>query len=107
VVGIVALNLLTGAFNLVAGACGSFGILLDASDPLRPRRLDAKSDLNFSLWHTAVFSNDARKVVFTDEGGGGRFRTRESGQHFVTRSGESVWHAECPPGRRVDADARS
>jgi hypothetical protein len=59
------------AMNLVAGACGSFGILLDASDPERPVRLDAMSDLNFSLWHTAVFSNDARSVVFTDEWGGG------------------------------------
>jgi hypothetical protein len=59
------------AMNLVAGACGSYGILLDASDPLRPVRLDALSDMNFSLWHTAVFSNDASSVVFTDEWGGG------------------------------------
>jgi hypothetical protein len=59
------------AFNLVAGSCGSFGILLDAKDPERPVRLDAKSDLNFSLWHTAVFSNDGESVVFTDEWGGG------------------------------------
>ena len=59
------------AFNLVAGSCGSFGILLDAQNPERPVRLDAKSDLNFSLWHTAVFSNDAQRVVFTDEWGGG------------------------------------
>ncbi len=29
------------------------------------------SDTNFSLWHTAVFSNDGSKVVFTDEWGGG------------------------------------
>jgi hypothetical protein len=59
------------ALNLVAGSCGSFGILLDAKDPERPVRLDAKSDLNFSLWHTAVFSNDGSSVVFTDEWGGG------------------------------------
>jgi hypothetical protein len=59
------------AFNLVAGSCGSFGILLDARNPERPVRLDAKSDLNFSLWHTAVFSNDGSSVVFTDEWGGG------------------------------------
>jgi hypothetical protein len=59
------------AYGLVAASCGSFGILLDASDPERPRRLDAKSDLNFSLWHTAVFNNDATSVVFTDEWGGG------------------------------------
>jgi hypothetical protein len=31
----------------------------------------ARADTNFSLWHTAVFSNDASKVVFTDEWGGG------------------------------------
>jgi hypothetical protein len=59
------------AMNLVAGSCGSFGILLDAKDPLHPKRLDAASDLNFSLWHTAVFSNDGKAVVFTDEWGGG------------------------------------
>ncbi len=59
------------AFNLVAGSCGTFGILLDAADPEKPVVLDAKSDLNFSLWHTAVFSNDAESVVFTDEWGGG------------------------------------
>ena len=58
-------------FHLVAGSCGSFGILLDVKDPEKPVRLDAKSDLNFSLWHTAVFSNDAKRVVFTDEWGGG------------------------------------
>ena len=34
-------------------------------------RLDARADTNFSLWHTAVFSNDGTKVVFTDEWGGG------------------------------------
>ncbi len=59
------------AYNLVAGACGTFGILLDVTDPERPVRLDALSDVNFSLWHTAVFSNDGRIVVFTDEWGGG------------------------------------
>jgi hypothetical protein len=59
------------AYHLVAGSCGSFGILLDARNPEKPVVLDAKSDLNFSLWHTAVFSNDARRVVFTDEWGGG------------------------------------
>jgi hypothetical protein len=57
--------------NLVAGACGSFGLLLDARNPERPVRLDAVQDSNFSLWHTAVFSNHGRRVVFTDEWGGG------------------------------------
>ncbi|MBV6519914.1 MAG: hypothetical protein MNPFHGCM_00017 [Gemmatimonadaceae bacterium] len=59
------------AANLLAGACGSHGLLVDISNPEKPVRLDAKADTNFSLWHTAVFSNDGKKVVFTDEWGGG------------------------------------
>jgi hypothetical protein len=59
------------ALNLVAGSCGSFGILLDSTDPMKPRRLDAAQDSNFSLWHTAVFNNAGTSVVFTDEWGGG------------------------------------
>jgi hypothetical protein len=57
--------------NLLAGACGSYGLLVDISNPEKPVRLDAQADTNFSLWHTAVFSNDGKKVVFTDEWGGG------------------------------------
>jgi hypothetical protein len=59
------------AMGLLAGACASHGLLVDISDPERPVRLDAAADTNFSLWHTAVFSNDGKKVVFTDEWGGG------------------------------------
>ena len=59
------------AAKLLAGACGSYGLLVDISNPEKPVRLDARSDTNFSLWHTAVFSNDGKKVVFTDEWGGG------------------------------------
>ncbi len=59
------------AFHIVAGSCGSFGIMLDAKNPAKPVRLDARSDVNFSLWHTAVFNNEATSVVFTDEWGGG------------------------------------
>jgi hypothetical protein len=59
------------AAGLLAGACGSYGLLVDISNPEKPVRLDAKADTNFSLWHTAVFSNDGKKVVFTDEWGGG------------------------------------
>ncbi len=59
------------AMNLLAGACSSYGLLVDISDPEKPVRLDAVADTNFSLWHTAVFSNDGKKVVFTDEWGGG------------------------------------
>jgi hypothetical protein len=59
------------ALGLLAGACSSYGLLVDVSRPEKPVRLDARADTNFSLWHTAVFSNDGKKVVFTDEWGGG------------------------------------
>jgi hypothetical protein len=59
------------ALDLLAGACASYGLLVDISNPEKPMRLDAAADTNFSLWHTAVFSNDGSKVVFTDEWGGG------------------------------------
>jgi hypothetical protein len=59
------------AVGLLAGACSSHGLLVDISNPEKPVRLDAVADTNFSLWHTAVFSNDGSKVVFTDEWGGG------------------------------------
>jgi hypothetical protein len=57
--------------GLLAGACQGNGVLLDISDPVNPVRLDAVSDPNFSYWHSAQFSNDGTKVMFTDEWGGG------------------------------------
>lgn len=59
------------AIGLAAGACSGNGILLDIKDPVNPKRLDAVNDPNYSYWHSASFSNDGRKVVFTDEWGGG------------------------------------
>ncbi len=55
------------ATSLVAGACQGNGVLLDASDPVNPVRLDAVSDPNFSYWHSAPFNTDGTKVIFTDE----------------------------------------
>ena len=61
--------------GLAAGACSGNGMLLDISDPVHPERLDEVVDQNFAYWHSATFSNDGTKVVFTDEwGGGGRPR---------------------------------
>ena len=57
--------------GLAAGACSGNGILLDIKDPVHPKRLDAVNDPNYSYWHSASFSNDGSKVVFTDEWGGG------------------------------------
>jgi len=59
------------AIGLAAGACSGNGILLDIKDPVHPKRLDAVNDPNYAYWHSASFSNDGKKVVFTDEWGGG------------------------------------
>ena len=59
------------ALGLAAGACAGNGIVLDVKDPVHPKRLFAVSDPNFSFWHSANFSNDGTKLIFTDEWGGG------------------------------------
>src|SRR5262249_34588744 len=59
------------AIGLAAGACSGNGILLDIKDPVHPKRVDAVNDQNYSYWHSASFSNDGSKVLFTDEWGGG------------------------------------
>jgi hypothetical protein len=57
--------------GLAAGACAGNGILLDIKDPANPKRIDSVNDKNYAYWHSASFSNDGKKVVFTDEWGGG------------------------------------
>lgn len=58
--------------DLAAGACMGDGILFDISEPERPRVIDRVQDnVNFAFWHSATFNEDADKVVFTDELGGG------------------------------------
>jgi len=59
------------AIGLAAGACAGNGILLDIKDPANPKRVEAVNDKNYAYWHSAAFSNDGKKVVFTDEWGGG------------------------------------
>ncbi len=65
------------AVGLAAGACSGNGILLDISDVVHPKRLDAVSDPNYAFWHSANFTNDGKAVLFSDEwGGGGQPRCR-------------------------------
>ena len=53
------------------------GLLLDIRDVAHPVRLDAASDANMSFWHSATFNNDGKKLLFSDEwGGGGQPRCR-------------------------------
>jgi hypothetical protein len=59
------------AIGLAGGACAGYGMLLDIRDVANPRRIAEVSDPNFAFWHSATFSNDGSKVLFSDEWGGG------------------------------------
>lgn len=79
------------------GACGGYGLLLDISDVANPRRVYAAADSNFAFWHSATFSNDGSKVLFTDEwGGGSQPRCRETDKYewgadaIFTRDGDRL-----------------
>ncbi|MFI6386991.1 LVIVD repeat-containing protein [Nonomuraea sp. NPDC050540] len=65
--------------NLAAAACFGDGVLLDIADPVKPKVLQQVRDTeNFQIWHSATFNNDATKVVFSDELGGGGMATCDS-----------------------------
>jgi hypothetical protein len=53
------------------GACAGLGLLLDVREAAYPVRIDMAADPNMSFWHSATFSNDGKKVLFSDEWGGG------------------------------------
>jgi hypothetical protein len=58
--------------DLAAGACMGEGVMMDISDPENPEVLSNIYDNeNFAFWHSATFSHDGNKVLFTDELGGG------------------------------------
>ena len=60
------------ALHLLAAACSSHAIMVDISNPEKPVRLSAITDTNnFQGRHTAGFSNDGKKTLWTDEWGGG------------------------------------
>ncbi|WP_101785107.1 LVIVD repeat-containing protein [Nonomuraea indica] len=62
--------------NLAAAACFGDGVLLDITDPVKPKVLQQiRDEENFQIWHSATFNNDATKVVFGDELGGGMMPT--------------------------------
>jgi hypothetical protein len=67
------------AMGLAGGACEGYGFVLDIRDPAYPVRIAAVADSNFSYWHSATFNNDASKILFSDEwGGGGQPKCRAS-----------------------------
>ncbi|MEV0595968.1 LVIVD repeat-containing protein [Nonomuraea cavernae] len=65
--------------KLAAAACFGDGVLLDISDPVDPKVLQQiRDEANFQIWHSATFNNDATKVIFGDELGGGSLPTCDS-----------------------------
>jgi hypothetical protein len=59
------------------GACAGYGLLFDVRDAKNPKRIKSVADSNMSFWHSATFSNDGSKLLFSDEwGGGGAARCR-------------------------------
>ncbi len=65
--------------GFAGGACGGYGLLLNIREVTNPFRVDEVADINMSFWHSATFSNDGTKVLFTDEwGGGGQPRCRDT-----------------------------
>ncbi|MFI7603350.1 LVIVD repeat-containing protein [Actinoplanes sp. NPDC049681] len=62
--------------DIAAGACMGDGVLMDISVRSAPRVITTVRDTeNFAFWHSATFNNNATKVVFTDELGGGGMAT--------------------------------
>ena len=60
------------AIDLAAGACMGEGVLMDISNPVKPKVIgETITDPNFAFWHSATISHDGTKVLFTDELGGG------------------------------------
>ena len=57
--------------GLAGGACAGLGLLLDIREATHPIRLDFVGDPNMSYWHSATFSNDGKRILFSDEWGGG------------------------------------
>ncbi|MEA3244928.1 MAG: hypothetical protein U9Q74_02100 [Gemmatimonadota bacterium] len=58
--------------HLLSASCSTHAILVDITNPEKPFRIDAVTDTNnFQGRHTAAFSNDGKKVIQTDEWGGG------------------------------------
>ena len=64
--------------GLAAGACTGQGSIIDIRNPVNPKVLASVEDPNFAFWHSATISQDGKKVLFTDELGGGSAPTCNS-----------------------------
>ena len=78
------------AKGIAAGACMGDGIIMDISNPVAPTVLSRVSDRNFAFWHSATFNQDATKVVFTDELGGGAAATCDA-KNYNKRGADAIY----------------
>jgi hypothetical protein len=77
--------------GLAAAACFGDGFLFDIADPLNPKLIQQVTDReNFQIWHSATFNNDATKVLFTDELGGGSAPTCDRNTP-VTKGADAIY----------------
>jgi hypothetical protein len=99
--------------GLGGGACGGYGLLLDIREPAHPVRMDFAGDPNMAFWHSATFSNDGTKVLFSDEwggGGGAKCRAKDRPEWggnalFTIEKNKLVFHSYYKiPGVQTDAE---
>ncbi|MEV7230701.1 MULTISPECIES: hypothetical protein [Polymorphospora] len=80
--------------DLAAGACMGDGVLFDIANREAPRVIHTVRDTtNFAFWHSATFTNDGSKIVFTDELGGGGAPTCNP-TIGPTRGANAIYHLE-------------
>jgi hypothetical protein len=79
--------------NRAAAACRGDGLYLDISDPLHPKVLSQVRDPNMTFWHSAIFTNSGKQVVFQDEMGDGMVNTCSSATS-VKRGADAIWSVD-------------
>ena len=85
--------------DIAAGACMGDGVLIDIADREHPVVTEQVRDTtNFAFWHSATFNNSGRKVVFTDELGGGGAPDVQQHDRAEARRGRHLRHRRRPAG---------
>ena len=79
--------------NRAAAACRGDGLLLDISNPLKPKVLEQVRDKQMSFWHSAIFTNDGKHVIFQDEMGDGLLNACNGGVSRK-RGADAIWAVE-------------
>ena len=87
--------------GLAGGACGGLGLLLDIKDPVNPKRIEIGGGCRHGVLALGYFRNDGKKVLFSDEWGGGtqpRCRTTDKLEWgadalFTIENGKLVFHS--------------